>query len=51
MGNKINNHQIYETINNDWVEHQSTMVESSGKINNANIKILFDYGAINSFIS
>jgi hypothetical protein len=27
------------------------MVESSGKINNANIKILFDYGAINSFIS
>ena len=38
-------------MNNNQVEHQSTMVESSSKINNVKIKILFDYGATDSFIS
>ena len=38
-------------VNNRQAEHQSMMVESSGRLNHINVKILFDYGATNSFIS
>jgi hypothetical protein len=44
-------HQIYATVNNHQAEHQSTVVESSGTLNHINVKILFDYGATDSFIS
>jgi hypothetical protein len=51
MGRASAIHQIYVAISNRQVEHQSTMVESSGTLNHINVKILFDYGATNSFIS
>jgi hypothetical protein len=51
MGRENSNHQIYATMNNHQEEHQSTVVESSGMINHVKVKILFDYGATDSFIS
>jgi hypothetical protein len=51
MGREIYNHHIYATVNNRQVEHQSTMVESSGMLNHINVRILFDSGDTNSFIS
>jgi predicted aspartyl protease len=51
MGRASSSHQIYATVNNHQEEHQSTMVESSGMLNHVNVKILFDYGATDSFIS
>jgi hypothetical protein len=51
MGRASSNHQIYAAVNNRQVEHQSTVVESSGTLNHINVKILFDYGATDSFIS
>ena len=38
-------------VNNRQVEHQSTVVESSGTLNHINVKILFDFGVTDSFIS
>jgi hypothetical protein len=51
MGKEGSNHQIYVAFNNCQDEHQSTIAESLGKINNVKIKILFDLDAIDSFIS
>jgi hypothetical protein len=51
MGRSSRNHQIYTVVNNRQDEHQSTVVESSGTLNHINVKILFDYGVIDSFIS
>jgi hypothetical protein len=51
MGRASSSHQIYAAVNNRQTEHQSTMVESSGMLNHVNVKILFDSGATNSFIS
>ena len=51
MGRASRSHQIYAAVNNRQAEHQSTMVESSGMLNHVNVKILFDSGATNSFIS
>ena len=51
MGRASGSHQIYATINNRQVEHQSMVVESSGTLNHINVKILFDFGATDSFIS
>jgi hypothetical protein len=51
MGRASGSHQIYTVVNNRWAEHQSTVVDSSGTLNHINVKILFDYGATNSFIS
>jgi hypothetical protein len=51
MGRASNNHQIYAAINNRQDEHQSTVVESSFMLNHINVKILFDSGVIDSFIS
>jgi hypothetical protein len=51
MGRESTNHQIYAAVNNHQVEHQSTIVESLGTLNHVNVKILFDSGAIDSFIS
>jgi hypothetical protein len=42
---------IYAMVNNRQAEHQSIVVESSGMLNHINVKILFDSGAIDSFIS
>jgi hypothetical protein len=50
MERESSGHQIYAVINNHQVEHQSTVVESSGTLNHINVKILFDFGAIDSFI-
>jgi hypothetical protein len=51
MGRASGNHQIYAVVNNRQAEHQSTMVASSGTLNHINVKILFDSGATDSFIS
>ena len=51
MGRASSNHQIYTTVNNRQAEHQSTVVESTGTLNHINVKILFDSGVIDSFIS
>jgi hypothetical protein len=51
MGKEDNNHQIYVAINNHQYEDQSILVGPLGKINNVKIKILFDLGALDSFIS
>jgi hypothetical protein len=51
MGRASSSHQIYAPVNNRKTEHQSTVVESSGTLNHINVKILFDSGATNSFIS
>jgi hypothetical protein len=51
MGRASDSHQIYAAANNHQAEHQSTVVESSGTLNHINVKILFDYGATDSFIS
>jgi hypothetical protein len=51
MGRASSSHQIYATVNNRQDEHQSTVLESSGTLNHINVKILFDFGATDSFIS
>jgi hypothetical protein len=51
MGRSGSNHWIYAVVNNRQAEHQCTIVESSGMLNHVNVKILFDSGATNSFIS
>jgi hypothetical protein len=51
MGRMSSSHHIYETVNNRQVEHQSRVVESSCTLNHVNVKILFDSGARDSFIS
>jgi hypothetical protein len=51
MGRASSSHHIYAAVNNRQDEHQSTVVESSGTLNHINVKILFDSGATDSFIS
>jgi hypothetical protein len=51
MGRASGSHQIYTAVNNRQAKHQSTLVESSGTLNHINVKILFDSGATDSFIS
>jgi hypothetical protein len=51
MGRPSDSHKIYAIVNNHQVEHQSTVVDSSGMLNRIDVKILFDFGAIDSFIS
>jgi hypothetical protein len=51
MGRATGSHQIYAAVNNLQAEHQSIVVESSCMLNHINVKILFDSGATDSFIS
>ena len=51
MGRSSSSHHISAAVNNHQAEHQSTVVESSGTLNHINVKILFDSGATDSFIS
>jgi hypothetical protein len=51
MGRESSSHHIYAAVNNRQAEHQSTVVESSGTLNHINVKILFDSGVTDSFIS
>jgi hypothetical protein len=51
MGRESSSHQIYIAVNNRQAENQSTVVESSGTLNHINVKISFDSGATDSFIS
>jgi predicted aspartyl protease len=51
MGRASSSHQIYAAINNRQTGHQSIVVEYSGTLNHVNVKILFDSGATDSFIS
>jgi hypothetical protein len=51
MGRASSSHQIYAAVNNCQDKHQSTVVESSGTLNHINVKILFDSGVTDSFIS
>jgi hypothetical protein len=51
MGRASSSHHIYAAVNNCQAEHQSTVVVSSGTLNHINVKILFDSGVTDSFIS
>jgi hypothetical protein len=51
MGRESSSYQIYTTVYNRQAEHQSMVVESSGTLNHINVKILFDSGVTDSFIS
>jgi hypothetical protein len=51
MGRESSSHHIHAAVNNRQAEHQSMVVESSGTLNHINVKILFDSGATDSFIS
>ena len=51
MGNSINTHRIHAAIHNHQKEHQSIIVESTSKVNNVKLKILFYPGATDNFIS
>jgi hypothetical protein len=51
MGRSSSSQQIYVAVNNRQAEHRSTVVESSSTLNHINVKVLFDSGATNSFIS
>ena len=51
MSNSDNSHRIHAAVHNHQEEHQSTVVESSGKVNNVKLKLLFDPSATDSFIS
>jgi hypothetical protein len=51
MGRASSSHQIYAAVNNRQAKHQSMVVESSCTLNHINVKILFDSGAKDSFIS
>jgi hypothetical protein len=51
MGRASSSHHIYAAVNNRQAKHQSMVVESSGTLNHINVKILFDSGATDSFIS
>jgi hypothetical protein len=51
MGRSSGSHQIYTVVNNHQAEHPSTVVDSSSTLNHINVKILFDSGATDSFIS
>jgi hypothetical protein len=51
VGGSSSSHKIYAAVNNRQAEHQSTVVESTGTLNHINVKILFDSGATDSFIS
>jgi hypothetical protein len=51
MGRMSSSHHTYAMVNNRQAEHQSTVVESSCTLNRVNVKILFDSGARDSFIS
>ena len=51
MHSSNNNHRIHEVVHNNKEEHQSTVVESTSKVNNVKLKIVFDPGVTYSFIS
>jgi hypothetical protein len=51
MGRESSSHHIYAAVNNRQAKHQSMVVDSSSMLNHINVKILFDSGAIDSFIS
>lgn len=51
MGRASSHHRIYAAVDNQQVENQSIMVETSGMINKVKVKILFDSCATDSFIS
>ena len=50
-GKASSSHHIYAAVDNRQAEHQSTVVESSSTLNYITVKILFDSGATDSFIS
>jgi len=51
MGGICSHHGICAAVDNQQVERQSGMVETSGMINKVKVKILFDSSATNSFMS
>jgi hypothetical protein len=51
MGRGSSSHHFFAIVNNCEAEHQSTVVDSLGTLNHVNVKIVFDSGATNSFIS
>eukprot|EP00253_Pinus_taeda_P028063 PITA_28063 len=51
ISNNQGNHRIHAVVNNDQAVHQSTVVQSLGIINGIKLKVLFDIGATDSFIS
>ena len=44
-------HRINAVVDGQQVDHQSTVVEVEGKINNNNVSVLIDPGATLSYVS
>lgn len=51
MGDVGRSHHVFATVDNRYVDHQNTVVETLGVLHNTSISILFDFNASNSFIS
>lgn len=44
-------HRVFVVVDNPWAEHQATVIEGTSMIRGSMVTILFDSGAIDSFIS
>ena len=44
-------HRVFAAVDNCQAEHEATMIEATGMIRGSKVTILFDFGAIDSFIS
>jgi hypothetical protein len=51
MGDMDKAHRIHAAVNNCKVEHQSTVLETTGTVADQTLSILIDPGATESFIS
>ena len=51
VGDMGHSHRVFAAVDDRQVEHQATVIEATGIIGGSSISILFDLGAINSFVS
>ena len=51
MGDVARSHRIFVAVDNHQAEHQGTIVEATGTLYGISSLVLFDLGALDSFIS
>ena len=51
MGDVGRSHRVFVAVDHLQVDHQGTMVETTGAIRGTSLSILFDLGATYSFIA
>ena len=51
MGNSRGSHRVFAAVDHRQADHQGTVVETTGAIRGTSLSILFDSGAIDSFIA